>query len=78
MRMVRGLLEAEQADARLQAGTFEARFVLERHVTDILVVTDNPDQERDVNQRLAAELKQMDVAFTVTVPLAVGHGRDSS
>ena len=71
LRAIKLLLEAEQAEAKLQEGTFEARFVVERQVTDILVVTDSSDQDRDVNRRLAKALKQMDVAFSVTVPLAV-------
>jgi hypothetical protein len=78
LKAIKLLLEAEQAAARVRAGTFEARFVLEHQITDILVVTDSPDQDRAVNRRIASALDQMDVAFSVTVPLAVVEGDPSS
>ena len=72
LRAMKILLQAERVGARLRTRTFETRFVLERQTSDILVVTDSPDQKRDVNRRLEAELDRLNATFSVTVPLAVG------
>jgi hypothetical protein len=40
-------------------------------MTRILIVSDSPDQSREVNQRLEAELKQLKVACSVTEPIAL-------
>ena len=72
LRAMKVLLQAERVGARLRTRTFETRFVLERQTSDILVVTDSPDQKRDVNRRLEAELDRLNATFSVTVPLAVG------
>ena len=71
LRAMKILLEAEQIGARLRTGTFETRFVLERRITDILVVTDSPDQKRGVNRRMEAEVDRLQAKFTVTLPMAV-------
>lgn len=71
LRAVKALLDDERARARDEERTWEGRLVLEQHVTHILVVTDNPDQEMDVNRRLEAELRNAETAFALTVPMAV-------
>jgi len=71
LRAVKTLLDDERAQAGLEERTWEGRLVLEQQVTHILVVTDDPDQETDVNRRLEAELRDAEVAFALTIPLAV-------
>jgi hypothetical protein len=45
--------------------------VLERQVTHILVVSDNPVLDSEANRRVEAELRRLKVGFAVTTPLAV-------
>ena len=71
LRAVKALLDHERAQAGLEERTWEGRLVLEQQVTHILVVTDDPDQETDVNRRLEAELRDAEVAFALTIPMAV-------
>jgi hypothetical protein len=71
LRAVKALLDHERAQARREERTWEGRLILEQQVTHILVVTDNPDQEMDVNRRLEAELRGAQAAFALTVPMAV-------
>jgi len=71
LRAVKALLDYERARARAEERTWEGRLVLEQQVTHILVVTDNPDQEMDVNRRLEAKLRDAETAFALTVPMAV-------
>jgi hypothetical protein len=69
---IRPLLEAEHADAKLAKRTWTAKLVCEQQATHILVVSDSPDQRRDVNRRLESRLTQFKAAFSLTVPMAVG------
>jgi hypothetical protein len=71
LRRVLALLDREQAHARLGDRIWEGRFVLEQQVTHILVVSDNPQQDLEVNQRLEAELRDLEAAFCITTPMAV-------
>jgi hypothetical protein len=68
---VRTLLEDEHARARYGARTWVARVVTEKRVTHILVVSDSPDRGREINGRLEAELKRLEVGFSTTAPLEV-------
>jgi hypothetical protein len=68
---LRHLLEREQASARLDIHTWQARLVVEDHVTHILVVSDTPAQDRHINRSVERELKRVNAAFSVTVPLAI-------
>lgn len=74
LRAVRALLEREHRRAAEGESTWEGRFVRENRVTHILVVTDSPDQGREVNRRLEAGLKAIAAGFAITVPLAVDEG----
>lgn len=71
MRAVKALLDHEGAQAKVQQRTWAGRFVVEKQVTHILVVTDSPDQDLDVNQRLEEALRGAGVAFALTAPMAV-------
>ena len=68
---VAAVLEREQRDAGSGARTWQGRLVTEEHVTHILVVSDSPAQDLEVNRRLEAAFRAMDLGFTLTVPLPV-------
>jgi hypothetical protein len=71
LQAIKTLLELEHAEAKRGARTWAGRVVLEEQVTHILVVSDTPSQNRDVNRRLEATLKSLKLGFTLTTPLAV-------
>jgi hypothetical protein len=71
LRGVKTLLEDAHRDAKQGARTWEGRLVQEQLITHILVVSDNPDQDTDVNRRLAAELRNLEAGFFVTLAMAV-------
>jgi hypothetical protein len=68
---IRALLDEAKSDARSGARIFEGRFLREQQVTHILVVSDSPDQNRAVNQKLEAALKELSAEFSITAPMAV-------
>jgi len=74
---IRNLLDQESADARRRAQTWVGRVVLQQQVTHILVVSDSPDQDHEANRRLEAQLKELEVEFSVTAPMAVSDGPSS-
>jgi hypothetical protein len=71
LHAVKLMLDHEGAQAKVREQTWEGRFVVEQQVTHILVVSDSPDLDLDVNQRLEAELRGLEVGFALTVPMAV-------
>jgi hypothetical protein len=66
---IRTILEEEHAAAQRAARTWTGRLVCERQVTHILVVTDSPDQDREVNRHLEGQLRRAHAAFSLTLPL---------
>jgi hypothetical protein len=68
---VKALLAREHAEAERASRVWEGRFVEERQVTHILVVSDSPDQDGEANRRLEAALTAAQAGFVVTAPLAV-------
>jgi hypothetical protein len=40
-------------------------------VTHVLVLSDTPDLDGDMNRRLEARLRELDVRFTVTLPMRI-------
>jgi hypothetical protein len=68
---VKRLLEREHDTATREARKFEGRFVVEEHVTHILVVSDTVDQSLAINREVEAELQKVAISFDVTMPLAV-------
>jgi hypothetical protein len=72
LNAIRALLDREAIDARTRARTWEGRLVAEEHVTHILIVSDSPEQNLDVNQRVEAQLRDLRAGFSITVPMAVG------
>lgn len=72
LRPIATLLAHENDVARREGRTWRAKVVLERQVTHILVVSDRPEQDREVNLKLEAGLRDMKVGFSITAPMAVG------
>ncbi|HXM38658.1 MAG TPA: hypothetical protein VN908_08375 [Gemmatimonadales bacterium] len=68
---IQTLLDHEHADAKRGARTWTGRVVLEEQITHIMVVSDSPEQHRDVNRRLEAELQELQAGFAMTAPMAV-------
>ncbi len=68
------LLEEEHANARLQTRTWQSRFVVKEQVTHILVVSDSPDQQLEVNHRLEAELTRLEAVFSLTPSMPLDDG----
>jgi len=71
LRAVKALLDQEHLEATGGARKWEGRLLVAHEVTHILVVSDSPDQDRDVNRRLSAALRSLDAGYSMTVPLAV-------
>lgn len=79
MGAVKALLDHEHGDAQRGARAWAARLVIKPLVTSILVVTDGPEQNRDVNRKLEAALLHLEAGFSVTPPLAVvDHTADTA
>jgi hypothetical protein len=68
---IRALLEEEHTTARRTARKWTGRLVHERRLTHILVVSDSPDQGREVNRRIESRLKLLQAAFSLTMPMAL-------
>jgi len=71
LHTIRALLKREAMDARTRARTWEGRLVAEEHVTHILVVSDGPEQDLEVNRCVEAELRGLEASFSITAPMAV-------
>ena len=50
---IENLVEEGHASAKLGARTWQGRLVVEEQITHILVVSDSPDQDLEINHRLA-------------------------
>jgi hypothetical protein len=72
MRGVQGLLHREKTEARKDARSWGSRFVTESQVIQILIVSDSPRQDLEVNRRLEAELGELKADFFITAALAIG------
>ena len=72
MRGVRTLLNHAHQTAERGARTWSGRIVFEPLMTHILVVSDGPEQNREVNRELEAELKGLKVGFTLTASMLAG------
>lgn len=63
---IREVLDHEYAAARHEARIWAGRLVLERRATRILIVSDSPDQEREVNHTLAGEVRRLQATYSCT------------
>jgi hypothetical protein len=76
MGPMRTLLDEGHEKARLASEVWEGRFVNGDGITHILVVSDRPDQDLEVNHLLEAELERLHAPFAMTRALAVGPAAD--
>lgn len=72
MGAIQGLLDREEAEARKDARSWGSRFVTEKQVTHILIVSDSPRRDQVANRRLEADLGELKVDFFITEPTAIG------
>ena len=71
LRAVQALLDHEHGDAGRDARTWTGRIVLDPLMTHILVVSDGPAQDREVNRQLEAAFAGLKAAFALTAPMPV-------
>jgi hypothetical protein len=78
LAIIERLIEEEHSVARLETRTWQGRFVTEEWVTHVLVVSDSPDQKREINRRLEAEFAKLKTAFSLTPAMPVNGGTEPS
>jgi hypothetical protein len=71
LHVIRTFLEHAHTQAQREARTWTGRVVVEEQVTHILIVSDSPEQNHEVNRRLEAKLEELKAGFSITVPIAV-------
>jgi hypothetical protein len=74
LNTIKHLLDCEHDEAKRCKRTWRGKVVLQEKVTHILVVSDNADQNHEINRKLEAELKALGVGFSRTASLAVEDG----
>jgi hypothetical protein len=70
VRTIKALLARERSDAQRGSRVWLGKVIRAPQVTHILVVSDSPAQDLEVNRRLEAALDALQVGFLVTAPLA--------
>lgn len=68
---LQAVLDAGHSEAALAAGVWEGRFINGDRITHILVVSDSPAQDGDINRRLEAELRRLEAAYSVSLSLEI-------
>lgn len=68
---LQAVLDAGHSEAALTTAIWEGRFINGDRITHILVVSDSPAQDADINRRLEAELRRLDAGYSVSVSLEV-------
>jgi hypothetical protein len=71
LELLRGIVEGENSAAEGDARIWTGKLVLEERITNILIVSDSPEQNRGVNLRLEAELKRLKAEYFLTKPMTV-------
>jgi hypothetical protein len=71
LKAIRALLQREHTVAQRTTRKWTGKLVCEQRLTHILVVSDSPDQDREVNRRLESRLKLLQAVFSLTVPMAL-------
>jgi len=71
LHSIKSLLDHAHAEAQRGARTWTGRVVVEEQVTHILIVSDSPEQDQEVNRRLEAKLQELNAGFLITAPIAV-------
>ena len=74
LRGITALLAQEHQVARRGSRRWAGRLLLGSQMTQILIVSDRVERNREINQKLEAELRRLKVEFDVTEPVALpGH-----
>jgi hypothetical protein len=68
---IKTLLDQAHTEAQGGARKWTGRLVVEEQITHILIVSDSPEQNHEVNRRLEAKLQELNAGFSITVPIAV-------
>jgi hypothetical protein len=68
---ITALLDHAHTEAQRGERTWTGRVVVEEQITHILIVSDSPEQNHEVNRRLEAKLQELNAGFSITVPVAV-------
>ena len=71
LRTIRALLDDEHRNAERRARVWGGRVLHEPGNTYILVVSDSPLQNREVNHQIEAKLKALKATFGITVPMSI-------
>ena len=71
LHAIRTIIERENKAAEGAARIWTGRLVQENRITHILIVSDNLEQNLDVNRLLESELKRMKAEFFLTNPMAI-------
>src|SRR5712671_1828281 len=71
LHAIKTLLDHAHTEAQSSERTWTGRVVVEEQVTHILIVSDSPEQNHEVNRRLEAKLQELNAGFSLTVPVAV-------
>jgi hypothetical protein len=71
LHSIKTLLDHAHTEAQRDARTWTGRVVVEEQLTHILIVSDSPEQNHEVNRKLEAKLQELNAAFSITVPIAV-------
>jgi hypothetical protein len=74
LRAVSAVLDHEHSAATDDSGRFAGRLIVGARVTRILIVSDCPERNCEVNQRLEAELANLQAEFSVSEPVALSGG----
>jgi len=68
---LRSIVDHENSAAERGVRTWNGRIVPEKRITHILIVSDSPEQNRGINQKLEAELNRIKAQFFLTNPMAL-------
>jgi hypothetical protein len=73
---LRLLMQREHVRARVEGRTWSGRLVLERLITQVLVVSDSPGQDLGINDEIVAELRRIKANFVTTSSLELPRDDD--
>lgn len=72
-RPVKTMLDREHEEAVRGARTWVGSLVVERQLTHILVLSDSPEQDLQINRALEAKLTELKANYSVTAPMRVAE-----
>jgi hypothetical protein len=68
---IKRIVDHENAAAEGGVHIWTGRIVLEKRITHILIVSDSPEQNRGINQKLEVELNRIKAEFFQTNPMTI-------